>query len=195
MTAENAEFTGDWDHALLPGNVVVGRDCFIERLASFERFRSTQQPGLVIGDRCRIYTWAAFGIEPAGRMIIGDDSILVGPQFMCAELIEIGRRVIISYGVTIADSDFHPIDPDERRSDAIANAPEGSRAHRPRLRSRPVRIEDDAWIGVGAIVLKGTTIGRTARVGPGAVVTRDVPSGAFVEGNPARLVDEPDRSW
>jgi acetyltransferase-like isoleucine patch superfamily enzyme len=48
-----------------------------------------------------------------------------------------------------------------------------------------VVIEDDAWIGIGAIVLKGVRIGAGARVEAGAVVTRDVPSGATVAGNPA----------
>ena len=48
-------------------------------------------------------------------------------------------------------------------------------------------IEDDVWIGIGAIVLKGTRIGRGARVGAGAVVTRDVAAGATVAGNPAQL--------
>jgi 2,3,4,5-tetrahydropyridine-2,6-dicarboxylate N-succinyltransferase len=52
----------------------------------------------------------------------------------------------------------------------------------------PVVIEDDAWIGIGAIVLKGVRIGAGARVGAGAVVARDVPAGASVEGNPARVV-------
>jgi acetyltransferase-like isoleucine patch superfamily enzyme len=120
---------------------------------------------------------------------IGDDSILVGPVFMCAERISVGRRVLLSYNVTVADSDFHPHDPAERILDAIANAPGGDRARRPPLVAKPVVIEDDAEIGIGAIILKGVRVGRGARVGAGAVVARDVPAGAVVEGNPARLVD------
>ena len=57
------------------------------------------------------------------------------------------------------------------------------------LRTRPVVIEDDAWIGIGAIVLKGVTIGAGARVEPGAVVTRDVAPGARVAGNPAAAAE------
>jgi acetyltransferase-like isoleucine patch superfamily enzyme len=57
-----------------------------------------------------------------------------------------------------------------------------------------VSIEDDADLGVGAIVLPGVTIGRGAQVGAGAVVTRDVPPYAVVAGNPARLLRmRPDR--
>jgi acetyltransferase-like isoleucine patch superfamily enzyme len=120
---------------------------------------------------------------------VGDDSVLVGAVFMCAESIHIGRRVIISYNVTIADSDFHPHDPELRKQDAMANAPAGDRSRRPAVVARPVVIEDDAWIGIGAIILKGVRVGRGARVGAGAVVTRDVPAGASVVGNPARLVE------
>ena len=52
----------------------------------------------------------------------------------------------------------------------------------------PVTIEDRVWIGGGAILLPGVTIGREAVVGAGSVVTRDVPAGARVAGNPARLL-------
>ena len=185
---ELAEITGGWDYATLPPNVRVGAGCYFERKEGFARFRSTRDPGLVIGDRVRVYTWTTFNVEPDGRVEVGDDSVLVGAIFMCARSIRVGRRVVISYNVTIADSDFHPLDPDERKRDAVANAPFGDRAGRPALVARPVVIEDDAWIGIGAIILKGVTIGIGARVGAGAVVTRDVPARATVAGNPARVV-------
>lgn len=178
--------TGGWDHAVLPKNIRVGADCFLERRDSFKRFRSTREPGLVIGDRVKVYTWTEFNIDPAGVVGVGDDSILVGAIFMCAESIRIGQRVIVSYNATIADSDFHPRDPEARRLDAIANAPEGDKSRRPAIVARPVVIEDDVWIGIGAIVLKGVHIGRGARIGAGAVVTKNVPAGMTVIGNPAR---------
>lgn len=183
-----SEIDGTWDYAVLPANVRLGSGCFLERKASFARYRSRCEPGLVLGDRVRAYTWTEFNIEPEGRVEVGDDSVLVGAILMCAERISIGRRVVVSYHVTIADSDFHPLDPEARRRDAIANAPGGNRAERPPFISQPVAIEDDAWIGIGAIVLKGVTVGRGARVESGAVVTRDVPAGAVVAGNPARVV-------
>jgi len=182
--------TGQWDYSSLPSNTRVGKDCWIERRDSFGSFRSQQNPGLVLGDRVRVYTWTTFNVEPTGRVEIGDDSILVGPVFMCAERITVGRRVVISYQVTIADSDFHPIDPEARKRDAIANSPFGDRSQRPAYLSRPVVIEDEVWIGIGAMILKGVRIGRGARIGAGAVVTSDVPPGAMVIGNPARVVHE-----
>lgn len=181
--------TGQWDYSTLPPNVQLGKDCFLERQESFERYRSEQTPGLVLGDRVKIYTWCSLNIEPTGCVHVGDDSILVGAVFMCAGSIRIGRRVTVSYNVTIADSDFHPLEPDARRQDAIANAPFGNRAQRPVVSIRPVVIEDDAWIGIGAIILKGVTIGAGARIGAGAVVTRNVPAGTIVTGNPAVPVD------
>jgi len=54
--------------------------------------------------------------------------------------------------------------------------------------SLPILVEDDVFIGARATILRGVTIGRGATVGAGAVVTRDVPPGAVVAGNPARVV-------
>jgi acetyltransferase-like isoleucine patch superfamily enzyme len=182
------EITGEWDYKTLDRNIIVGKDCWLERKDSFARFRSVLTPGLVLGDRVRVYTWTTFNVEPRGRVEVGDDSLLVGAIFMCARHIVIGKRVIISYHVTIADSDFHPKDPELRKLDAVANAPQGDKSQRPGIVSAPVVIEDDARIGIGAIILKGTRVGKGACVGAGAVVTSDVPSGATVEGNPARIV-------
>jgi acetyltransferase-like isoleucine patch superfamily enzyme len=142
----------------------------------------------VLGDGVRVYGWSVFNVEPGGVVTVGDRTILAGAVLMCAERIDIGRDVVISHQVTIADSDFHPRDPAERRRDAEASAPSGDPAQRPPIETRPVSIEDGAWIGIGAIVLKGVRIGAGARVGPGAVVARDVPAGARAEGNPAQVL-------
>jgi acetyltransferase-like isoleucine patch superfamily enzyme len=181
------EMTGDWDYRSLPDTVRVGNGCFIEGRGSFHRFRSERRPGLVLGDGVRVYAWTAFNVEPGGLVEVGAGSVLVGAVFMCAEHIRVGEGVVISYNVTIADSDFHPTDPDQRMLDAVANAPSGDRSLRPAVSTRPVIIDDGAWIGIGAIILKGVHIGRGARVMAGAVVTRDVPPGASVSGNPAQF--------
>ena len=184
-TCDTRPFTGDWDYSSLPANVRLGRDCFLERRESFGRFRSQRDAGLVLGDRVRVLTWTTFNVEATGQVWIGDDTQLVGPVFMCAEQIRVGARCVLSYNVTIADCDFHPLDAEQRRRDAVASAPHGDRSARPPLITRPVVIEDDVWIGIGAIILKGVRIGKGATVAAGAVVSRDVPAGATASGNPA----------
>jgi len=56
--------------------------------------------------------------------------------------------------------------------------------------AKPIVIEDNVWIGGGAILLPGVRIGRNAVVGAGAVVTRSVPANTVVAGNPARVIRE-----
>jgi acetyltransferase-like isoleucine patch superfamily enzyme len=189
MSDNELDITGSWDYSSLPPNVRVGRGCWLERRDSFVRFRSERDPGLVLGERVRVYTWTTFNVEPTGYIEVGDDSVLVGPVFMCVERIVVGRNVTISYHVTIADSDFHPSDPDLRVRDAIASSPQGDRQQKPPLVSQPITIGDDVCIGIGAIVLKGVHIGAGARIHAGAVVTRDVPPGAIFAGNPARPLE------
>jgi maltose O-acetyltransferase len=87
--------------------------------------------------------------------------------------IEIGALCQIGPGVHVYAAD-HPRDPALRRQGWECG--------------KPVRIGDNVWIGGGAIILPGTTIGDDAIVGAGSVVTRDVPPGATVGGNPARVL-------
>ena len=56
------------------------------------------------------------------------------------------------------------------------------------LTSRPVTLCNNVWIGAGAIVLPGVTVGENAVVGAGSVVTHDVPPDTVVAGNPARVI-------
>ncbi len=103
------------------------------------------------------------------------------------ERIAIGDRVLISHNVTILDNLSHPISARERHRQArqiIA----GFHPVDVDLGARAVTIGADAWIGAGAIVLRGVSIGTGAIVGAGAVVTDDVPPWTIVAGNPARTV-------
>ena len=181
--------SGAWDHSELPSNVYLGAGCVLERTReTFAHYRSTQDLGLRLGDRVRVFQGTTFSVEADGSVEIGEGSILAGAMFMCAEAITLGSCVVVSYNVTITDCDFHPLDPDLRRRDAIAIAPEGD-GRRPQLATAPVVVEEGAWIGIGAMILKGVRIGTGARVNAGAVVTRDVPSRATVAGNPAKPMD------
>jgi acetyltransferase-like isoleucine patch superfamily enzyme len=114
------------------------------------------------------------------RLRVGDDSYL-GHRLIITvdDEVQIGAHVRIADDVYLCGYDAHPLDPIARR---VQPGPVDYSG-----RSRIV-IEDDVWICQGAIVLKGVRVGRGAVVGAHAVVTRDVPAGAIVAGNPARLV-------
>ncbi|TAJ84991.1 MAG: sugar O-acetyltransferase [Reyranella sp.] len=86
--------------------------------------------------------------------------------------VAIGDRTQIGPGVQILTAD-HPRDPAQRRAGLEFG--------------RPIVIGADVWIGGGAIILPGVSIGDGAIVGAGAVVTRDVPAGVTIVGNPAKV--------
>ena len=181
--------TEEWDLSQVPDNVRLGERVQIERRDPFRRYFTTQEPGLILGDDVVVYGWSEFSIEPSGVVEVGPRSVLVGASFMCAERITVGADVVISYYVTLADCDFHPLDPTLRRQDAIASSPGGEAfAERVPFETSPIVIEDGVRIGPGALVLKGVTVGAGAEIAPGAVVTRSVPPGFRVEGNPAQQV-------
>ncbi|MDE6498662.1 MAG: hypothetical protein K2L21_08380 [Muribaculaceae bacterium] len=109
----------------------------------------------------------------------------------------VGSNVTIAWGCTIYDHDSHSVDFEERRrdiDDELRDIRNGvnfiANKNWEVVRSKPIRIEDDAWIGMNCIILKGVTIGEGAIVGAGSVVTRDVPAWTVVAGNPARVVKE-----
>jgi acetyltransferase-like isoleucine patch superfamily enzyme len=114
--------------------------------------------------------------QPGAVLEIGADFAMTGGTICAAERITIGDRVAVGANSTIVDTDFHPLAPAERR-----RAPgEASTA--------PVVIEEDVFIGMSCLILKGVRLGRGCVVGAGSVVTRDAPPGAVVAGNPARVV-------
>jgi maltose O-acetyltransferase len=119
------------------------------------------------------------------------------PPFFCdyGRHITIGARTFINFGLTALDvaritigddvqvgpnvqllTPTHPVEPDPRR-DKWESA-------------RPIVIEDNVWLGGGAIVLPGVTVGANSVVGAGAVVTRSLPPGVVAAGNPARVIRE-----
>ena len=95
--------------------------------------------------------------------------------FLDCAPISIGDRVLFGPAVQLYAA-THPVDAETRR--------------RGLEHALPITIGDDVWIGGGAIVLPGRAIGAGAVVGAGSVVTRDVPAGSLVAGNPSRPLRE-----
>ena len=107
---------------------------------------------------------------------IGDDFGMTGGSLVCDQRISIGDRVWVGANAIITDTDFHPLNPEKRRTHPLA------------ANTAPVTIADDVFVGMNALILKGVTIGAGSVVAAGCVVVRDVPPGSVVAGNPARVV-------
>lgn len=140
---------------------------------------------VTIGDACMVAARISFdGLS--GVVSIGDRSYIGASHLVCHSSICIGEDSIISWGVTVVDHDSHSIRWEERSRD-VTDWHLGSKdwTHVP---VAPVKIGNRVWIGFNAIVLKGVTIGDGAVIGAGSVVTHDVPPGAIVAGNPARVI-------
>jgi len=180
---------GRWEHGPLPGNVRVGTGSVITNDNAFRRFFSELDPALLIGRNCTMEV-VHFALGKEGRVEIGDYCYFSDTVLLCEAELRIGNYVVMSWNVTIADTDFHPIAPAERIADAIACSPAGDGRPRPEIQRKPVVIEDAVWIGPGATILKGVRVGAGAFIEPGAMVTRDVPPRARVIGNPAQIIGE-----
>lgn len=117
---------------------------------------------LSLGDNARIY--------------IGDDSYLGDfCNVLAVQEVSIGKDCAISWHVLFMDTSSHPF---------------ALKGEIPETKIAPIKIEDHVWIGCRAVILKGVTVGQGAIVANNAVVTKDVPPGTMVAGNPARVIRE-----
>lgn len=124
-----------------------------------------------------------------------DDSVTVFTPFQInyGKHTKIGKNVFINFdcvfldlgGITIEDnvliapkvsllSEGHPIEPENRHA----------------LIPKPIYIKKNVWIGAGAIILQGVTIGENSVVAAGSVVSKDVPDNTIVGGIPAKIIKE-----
>jgi acetyltransferase-like isoleucine patch superfamily enzyme len=180
---------GDWYHGPVPANIEVGEGTVVDSSFCFKHFFAVGHVGLRVGRGVTLWR-TSLAAEENGVIEIGDYCYLANASLACTERITIGSHVVVAGGVTIVDSDFHPLSPAGRLADTVALSTRGDRTRRPAVDVRPVVVEDDVWIGYNATILKGVTIGAGAVVAPGAVVVRDVAPGAHVAGNPARPVED-----
>lgn len=122
---------------------------------------------------CRVYVNDGGHLSIGNRSYINDNSTIT-----CFESISIGSSCAVSWNTNVLDANIHEIVAEER----------------PRSRFQPVQIGDRVWVGTGATVLPGVTIGDGAIVAAGSVVTTDVPGATLAAGNPARIVRQ-NVSW
>ena len=135
-----------------------------------------------IGDRVEID--APFRCDYGKNIFIGSDVIInMNCTFVDNSPITIGDRVLIAPNVQIYTAG-HPILPQERlAADWLEKGTPFFRTY-----AKPVRIEDGVWIGGGAILLPGVTVGRNSVIGAGSVVNRSIPENCVAAGNPCRVV-------
>lgn len=116
-------------------------------------------------------------------------------QGVCFDKVTIGKNVYINGNCLMMSRGGITIEDDVQ---IAANASLISNNHdfyeRQILTCKPILIKRGAWIGAGATILPGVTVGKFAVVGAAAVVTRDVPDYAVVVGNPARVTKILDES-
>ena len=121
--------------------------------------------------RVRLLRMAGYTI--GSPVYIGEDLIIVDSQYQKPQVF-IGNEVTIAQRVTLVTSSGAP---DSRDVFRVFGSDIG-----------PINIQDGAWIGAGVIILPNVTIGRSAIVGSGAVVTKDVPPFTVVVGIPAHPI-------
>ncbi len=122
-----------------------------------------------LGDGCKIRAHEGV-VEIGAKSVLGQECTL-----SCYQRISIGRECIIADRVMMIDFDHGTVEVERPiREQGIYK--------------RDVRVGHNVWIGYGACVLRGVTVGDHAVVGTSAVVTRDVPADAVVGGVPARVL-------
>ncbi len=144
--------------------IIIGRNCTIKS-AFLSNFVGLYQRSVIVA-------------RAAGAVIrIGDHVGMSGATIYARNKIEIGDHTQIGGNVKILDNDFHPLEAKARREDI-----------KEEIRSAPISIGKDCFIGVNAIILKGTVLGDRCVVGAGAVVSGSFPEGSVIAGNPAKVI-------
>lgn len=112
--------------------------------------------------------------EAAATIRIGErTAVMNGSEVIARQAVTIGADCLIGPHTIIYDSDFHGLDPRQRLQSG---------------ETEPVVIGDNVWVGTRVMILKGVSIGRDCVIAAASVVTRDVPDGMIVGGNPARTI-------
>jgi acetyltransferase-like isoleucine patch superfamily enzyme len=120
--------------------------------------------------KIRLSVWSEK--KDMGRIKIGSFCLICpGVRIGSACSVTIGDNCMIASGAYITDSDWHDI------YDRVSTG-----------RSKPVKIENNVWIGDSSIVCKGVVIGENSVIGAGSVVVSDIPPNTIAAGNPAKVV-------
>ena len=142
--------------------------------------------------------------QEARRLILrallaaGGDTVWIQPPFYCdyGSNIVLGKQVFFNFNCVVLDvcqvtvGDFTLFGPAVQIY--TATHPMDAELRRTRELGQPVTVGHDVWVGGGAILCPGVTIGARSVIGAGSVVTRDIPAGVVAVGNPCRVIREID---
>lgn len=139
---------------------------------------------LQLGSRCYVGRYVELG--PSGTIRIGDQTSLQDRCTLLGE-VTIGRYCVFAPNVFISSGQhYFDIEPAWLICDQDRLVSED--AVRSQRHHAPVSIDDDVWLGINSVVMRGVTVGKGAVVGAGSVVLRDVAPYTVVAGAPARQV-------
>ncbi len=113
------------------------------------------------------------------KIKIGNNVGISGATIYARKSIEIGDNTLIGGNVKILDNDFHPLEVEDRINNVVD-----------KIKTKPIKIGKNCFIGVNAIILKGTELGNNCIVGAGAVVSGKFEDNSIIVGNPARVIKE-----
>ena len=178
-------------YVIMADDSIYGTDFYVDL-----RHPQEEKKYMEIGSNCIIEGHFIFESNK-GYVSIGNRVSIGGSTFISREKITIEDDVLISWGCTIYDHNSHSIYWDERKNDVLQSYKDYCNYGDPiknkdwsNVVSKEIRICKKAWIGFGATILKGVTIGEGAVVGAHSVVTKDVPPYTVVGGNPAVVLKE-----
>jgi acetyltransferase-like isoleucine patch superfamily enzyme len=178
----------DWYPGTIPESVVVDETAYVETSFSFHLYRGEGPAGVSVGRGASTYLGTMFDVGPRGRVVVGDFALVHGARIICDLSVVVGAHALISWNVVLMDSYRLPFDPSARRGPLERVALRWPRAFEGEVPARPVTIGPNVWIGFGACILPGVTVGEGSIVGASAVVKDDVEPYTVVAGNPAQLI-------
>lgn len=160
-----------------------------DRQLDLQRQLAEARPGYAFGERCFVSGLAEIQNE---ELVLGDGSYIAAHAYLTGTLragahCTMNPYTVVRGDITLGDSVRIGAHTSLLGFNHTMSDPDTEIWRQP-LTSRGIRIGSDVWIGSHVAVLDGVTVGDRAVIGAGAVVTKDVPAGAVVGGNPARVL-------
>ena len=161
-------------------NIRIGKSCKFQGKVKFYRL---QDSTITIGNNCIFNSQSTSNLsglfspciistaKKGARITIGNNCGFSGTRIRAGADITIGNNVRCGANTYIASTDAHS---DDYRAG----------------KDRPIVLEDNVWLGLNVVVLKGVHIGKNSLIGANSVVTKDIPANVIAVGNPCRVIKE-----